>query len=583
MNITQLLTPYNFKDANRTASDIKYIVIHYVGGTGTAKSVAQYFANSYIGASAHYCVGFEGEIYQSVKDEDIAWHCGAKKYVHPECRNTNSIGIEMCVRKTSKATLSATDKDWYFENATVASCISLVKYLMQKYNIDADHVIRHYDVTGKICPNPYVYNTQAHTWSQFKAALVSPAISPAVINTNINEAGLHKIMSDSVATAAQLNNYIHSKNPNAPLLGELYISEGKAEGVRGDVAFAQSCLETGNFTFKGSAVTLNQNNFAGIGVTKNGMKGNSWATPQLGIRAQIQHLKAYASTEPLKQPCIDERFKYVERGIAPYIEYLGIQENPKHKGWAAGKNYGTKILNILNDITKQSNTQIALPSANSTAGTSTLYRVRKSWADDKTQKGAFSNLANAKVCADKYKDYKVFDNTGKQIYPEITLETSNGFITSKVDHLNLHKTPELSNTNIGGQINANGVYYTVVGKVNGMYKLKSGLYVTNNTDYVSWVSQMPSSSNNSSGYKAGVYLLKYNMIVRNDHSTKAKKVLKTQLTAEDQTRSNLTGSIKSGSKITALEVWDGNNESWMRCSSGWICICDKNKVYAVKQ
>ena len=80
-----------------------------------------------------------------------------------------------------------------------------------------------------------------------------------------------------------------------------YLSEGQAEGVRGDIAFAQSCIETGNFGFKGSAVTLDQNNFAGIGVTSNGMKGNSWATPQLGIRAQVQHLKAYGSVDPLNQ------------------------------------------------------------------------------------------------------------------------------------------------------------------------------------------------------------------------------------------------------------------------------------------
>ena len=72
----------------------------------------------------------------------------------------------------------------------------------------------------------------------------------------------------------------------------LYLSEGKAEGVRGDIAFAQSCLETGNFGFSGSAVTLDQNNFCGMGVTSNGMKGNSFDTPQLGIRAQVQHLKA---------------------------------------------------------------------------------------------------------------------------------------------------------------------------------------------------------------------------------------------------------------------------------------------------
>ena len=78
------------------------------------------------------------------------------------------------------------------------------------------------------------------------------------------------------------------------------------------------------------------------------MKGNSFDTPQLGIRAQIQHLKAYASTEDLKNECIDPRFKYVARGYAEYVEWLGQKENPVGKGWAAGAGYGAKIITILN-------------------------------------------------------------------------------------------------------------------------------------------------------------------------------------------------------------------------------------------
>ena len=110
-----------------------------------------------------------------------------------------------------------------------------------------------------------------------------------------------KIMGKAKATVEQLQAYIKKVNPTVAesviKMIPLYISEGEIEGVRGDIAFAQSCLETGNFTFNGSAVTLDQNNFAGIGVTENDMKGNSWKTPLLGIRAQIQHLKAYASDQ----------------------------------------------------------------------------------------------------------------------------------------------------------------------------------------------------------------------------------------------------------------------------------------------
>ncbi|WP_313074696.1 peptidoglycan recognition protein family protein [Lacrimispora sp.] len=169
MEIHQLLTPYNY--GNGQSDRIKYIVIHYVGALGGAEANCKYYASQYIGASAHYYVGFSGEIWQSVEDKNIAWHCGAKKYVHPDCRNGNSIGIELCVR--NKGSLADTSRDWYFEDATVQAAIALTKELMAKYNIPADRVIRHYDVTGKICPNPFIYNHTQHTWDAFKAALTT--------------------------------------------------------------------------------------------------------------------------------------------------------------------------------------------------------------------------------------------------------------------------------------------------------------------------------------------------------------------------------------------------------------------------
>ncbi len=197
------------------------------------------------------------------------------------------------------------------------------------------------------------------------------------------------IMGTAVATVQQMQSYIQKVNPAVPKsvidMVEYYISEGKTEGVRGDIAFAQSCLETGNFTFNGSAVTLDQNNFAGIGVTKNGMKWNSFSHPWIGIRAQIQHLKAYASNEKLYGVCVDPRFCYVKRGIAPYVEWLGIQENPQGGGWAAGKNYGSKILEILakiiampevnkEDVTMNLNTSL-ISNNNSYAGQTPVYIV----------------------------------------------------------------------------------------------------------------------------------------------------------------------------------------------------------------
>ena len=169
MQINKLLTTYNHNEG--TVDRIKYIVIHYVGALGGAEANCKWYAGADRSASAHYYVDFDGSIWQSVEDKNIAWHCGAKKYVHPECRNLNSIGIEMCVR--NKGSKADTSRDWYFEDATVKAAIALTKELMAKYGIDADYVIRHYDVTGKICPNPYVYNHTDHTWKNFKAALVT--------------------------------------------------------------------------------------------------------------------------------------------------------------------------------------------------------------------------------------------------------------------------------------------------------------------------------------------------------------------------------------------------------------------------
>lgn len=169
MEVNKLLTPYNHNAG--AVGRVKYIVIHYVGATGGAKANCEYYAGGNRGASAHYFVGFDGEIWQSVEDKDIAWHCGAKRYVHPECRNVNSIGIEMCVR--NKGSNADNSRDWYFEDATVTATVELTRELMKKYSIPADHVIRHYDVTGKICPNPYVYNAGKHTWEDFQAAVRS--------------------------------------------------------------------------------------------------------------------------------------------------------------------------------------------------------------------------------------------------------------------------------------------------------------------------------------------------------------------------------------------------------------------------
>ena len=139
--------------------------------------------------------------------------------------------------------------------------------------------------------------------------------------------------------------YASSDAPSIEAFCQIYLEECQAEGLKAEVAFCQAMLETG-FLRYGGDVQINQYNFAGLGATGNGAPGNSFDSVREGVRAQVQHLKAYASTAGLNNPCVDSRFKYVKRGTAPYVEWLGIQENPYGKGWATAKNYGYNIVNL---------------------------------------------------------------------------------------------------------------------------------------------------------------------------------------------------------------------------------------------
>lgn len=143
---------------NRTLMNNKrnmWLIIHYVGAVSTAKANASYFYDKNRKASAHYFVD-ENEIWQVVEDKDASWHIGALVY-HNSARNSNSIGIEMCCKRQGNK--------WYFEEKTIQNTIELTRYLMKKYNIPIERVARHYDCTGKICPQPYVADEKA--WQDF--------------------------------------------------------------------------------------------------------------------------------------------------------------------------------------------------------------------------------------------------------------------------------------------------------------------------------------------------------------------------------------------------------------------------------
>ena len=169
---------------NRTVysdRNIKYLVIHYVGAVSTAKNNATFFYSTWRGASAHYFVD-DTSIWQAVLDKNAAWQCGGgsqgsggKKYFG-KCNNSNSIGIEMCCKRDKNGKLYISDK-------TIARTAQLVQYLQDKYNIPDSHVIRHYDVTGKNCPAPYVNEAK---WKTLKATLINKPLAPTVVYPTVD-------------------------------------------------------------------------------------------------------------------------------------------------------------------------------------------------------------------------------------------------------------------------------------------------------------------------------------------------------------------------------------------------------------
>ncbi|MCD8348812.1 MAG: glucosaminidase domain-containing protein [Lachnospiraceae bacterium] len=286
------------------SGDIEYIGIHYVGATGGAEANVNYYNQiTTTGASADFFVGFSGEIWQYNPDPKAryCWAVGGSKQstkggsLYGVAKNANMVHIELCVR--TKGSKTANSADWYFEDATITAAIELTKYLMNLYGIDADHVIRHYDVNGKLCPGVVGWNADSgdeSAWESFK------------------------------------------KN---------------------------------------------------IGGTVSASAG--------------------------------------------------------------------------------------------TASTDDYYRVRKTWSDSKTQKGAFKDLAKAKKCADQNSGYYVFDPSGNAIYPE---ESSVPYtVKVEISNLNIRKGPGKSYAKIG-KYTGKGTF-TIVEESNGWGLLKA--YQTNRDGWIS--------------------------------------------------------------------------------------------------
>ena len=175
---------------------IKYIVIHYTAGItsrpGTAKSNARYFAKETTKASADFIVDDENIVqYNPDIKNRYCWHCGGSKYktkggsLYKVCTSANSIGIEMCSTNSAKKVTNPNDANWYFTDAVIDNCVELTKKLMEEYDIEPDHVIRHYDINGKLCPGIIGWNEDTNDISKWQDFIIR--VSPVPEETVIEE------------------------------------------------------------------------------------------------------------------------------------------------------------------------------------------------------------------------------------------------------------------------------------------------------------------------------------------------------------------------------------------------------------
>ena len=280
------------------------------------------------------------------------------------------------------------------------------------------------------------------------------------------------IMGEAKATEVQLKAYLLNNNPDAVAyldLPGLYLEEGKIEGVRGDAAFCMACKETGFFRYGGD-VKPEQNNFCGLGATGGGVAGASFATKRLGVRANIQHLKAYGSTKALVNECIDPRFKYVTRGKALTFEDLAGK-------WAV-PGYSTK-----------------------------KYASLKAAMDAKDAYG--HNIVNMLALALTIGETEAPKEEPKEDTDNKVIGTIK-VIYEGADGLDVHKTAEwgsINLNNVNGPVFA-GSIFRVTEKVkvgNGfMYKLFSGAgYITASEKYVTFTPTTAETKPQAKEIKAG--------------------------------------------------------------------------------
>lgn len=435
---------------------VKGLMLHSVGCNQPKASV---FINSWNSASYdNACVhGFidanDGIIYQTLPWNHRGWHCGSGS---KGSGNNTHIGVEMCepacIKYTGGSSFTCSDM------ATAKACaertyqaaVGLFAMLCKEYGLDplADGVvISHKEGHSRgIASN---HGDPEHLWTQLKMGYTMDTFRKAV------KAAMNGTIAATGLQASDMKNL--SEAEVIAKVGPLFTADQKKTGILASVSLAQFILESG---YGKSELAQNANNCFGM---KKSLSGNTWGNSTWDgtsvYTKKTQEQNPDGSYETItadfrKYPCVEDsiadhsayllgamngsRKRY--EGIAGMTDYKAVVQLIKDGGYATSLSY---VQNLCSIIERWNLTQY--DTENTAEQTAVWYRVRKTWTDVKSQKGAFHILSNAKVCADENPGYSVFDESGKAIYAGKSSGSQASFqpylVKVSIADLNIRKGP----------------------------------------------------------------------------------------------------------------------------------------------
>lgn len=436
----KIINAISSKNVPKWGNEKKYIGIHYLGVVGENHELAS------DGCGAHYYIYWDGTIYQRCSHDAIVWAVGTAGYYtqkHATARNSNTISIELCCKCDGDSS-SAEDKKWYFTTETQEAAVWLVKKIMAEENLPINNVLRHYDIVNKTCPAPYVHNNKyrtSWTWDEFKAKISGDD------TTTVTEEDTDKIWLGWVKRESGSAGFQQTNGDNGNAYGKYQFDRRYAL-----VPFMQFCVDysvrytafTPYIAYgAGSAKLQNNSSLAAV------WKGYCASYPEefeelqdiyayqyyyLEARKYIYNLykiqmdhhspavkgtlfsmaiRSGALTAAKKfQSCTDATDDKTMLNYS-YATY-GAQDANR---WTKAGQWGDALKAFENNDYVE--VKIKMTSKDILPKTETQwYRVRKSWSDSSSQKGAFHDLERAKRCANNNSGYFVFDENGTVIYPE---------------------------------------------------------------------------------------------------------------------------------------------------------------------